>query len=135
MPLEAPVTTSEGGTAAIFFRLRSVIPSLLPTSLSRDQQDRLKVIASALCTFGNFQGIPRSFLASALTAYSSCGAEASSFDVVSAALPLEAVEVAASRHSRSCSHSRRRIRRPALAFGRAVVVQHFPCRRHKTSPN
>jgi hypothetical protein len=65
----------------------------------------------------------------------SCGAEASSFDAVSAALPLEAAEVAASRHSRSYSHSRHRIRRPALVFGRAVVIQHFPCRRHRTSPN
>jgi hypothetical protein len=57
------------------------------------------------------------------------------FITVSAALPLEAAEVAASRHSRSYSHSRHHIRRPALVFGRTVVVQHFPCRRHRTSPN
>ena len=62
----------------------------------------------------------------------SCGAEASCFDAASAALPLE---VAASRHSRSYRHSPHRIRRPALVFVRAVVVRHFPCRRHRTSPN
>jgi len=65
----------------------------------------------------------------------SCGAEASCFDAASAALPLEAAEVAASRHSRSYRHSPHRIRRPALVFVRAVVVRHFPCRRHRTSPN
>jgi hypothetical protein len=65
-------------------------------------------------------------------------AEASSLDTVSAALHAEAAEVASScnrRHSRSYSHSRHRIRRPALVFGRAAVVRHFRCRRHKTSPN
>jgi hypothetical protein len=66
-------------------------------------------------------------------------AETSSLDAVSAALHAETAEVAAGRnlrrHSHSYSHSRRRTRRPALVFGRAVVVRHFPCRRHKTSPN
>jgi len=62
-------------------------------------------------------------------------AEASSLDAVSAALYAEAAEVAASRHSRNYSHSRHRIRRPALVFGRAAVVRHFRRRRHKTSPN
>jgi hypothetical protein len=67
------------------------------------------------------------------------GGETSSLDAVSAALHAETAEVAAGinlrRHSRSYSHSRHRIRRPALVFGRAVVVRHFPCRRYKTSPN
>jgi hypothetical protein len=66
-------------------------------------------------------------------------AEASSLDAVSAALYAEAAEVASScnlrRHSHSYSHSRHRIRRPALVFGRAAVVRHFRRRRHKTSPN
>ena len=59
-------------------------------------------------------------------------AETSSLDVASAALHAEAAEVASScnrRHSHSYSHSRRRTRRPALVFGRAVVVRHFPCRK------
>ena len=66
-------------------------------------------------------------------------AEASSLDAVSAALYAEAAEVSSScnlrRHSHSYSHSRHRIRRPALVFGRAAVVRHFRRRRHKTSPN
>jgi hypothetical protein len=65
-------------------------------------------------------------------------AETSSLDAVSVALHAETAEVAAGnlrRHSHSYSHSRHRLRRPALVFGRAVVVRHFPCRRHKTSPN
>jgi hypothetical protein len=68
------------------------------------------------------------------TPFNSCGVEASSFDAVSAALPLEAAELAASRHK---AHSYRHSHSlwPALVFGRAVVVQHFPCRRHGTSPN
>jgi hypothetical protein len=66
-------------------------------------------------------------------------AEASSLDAVSTALHAEAAEVASSRHlrkhSHSYSHSPHRLRRPALVFGRAVVVRHFLCRRRKTSPN
>ena len=72
-----------------------------------------------------------------LTPFSSCGAEASSFDAVSAALPPEAAEVAASRNNSNSyhNHSHRNRLSSALVFGRAVVVQHFPCRRHRTSPN
>jgi hypothetical protein len=66
-------------------------------------------------------------------------AETSSLDAVSVALNAETAEVAAGkpphRHSHSYSHSRHRIRRPALVFGRVVVVRHVPCRRHGTSPN
>jgi putative NADH-flavin reductase len=66
--------------------------------------------------------------------FSSCGVEVSSFDAVSAALPLEAAELAASRHkARSYRHSHSLW--PTLVFGRAAVVQHFRCRRHGTSPN
>ena len=65
----------------------------------------------------------------------SCGAKASSFDAVSAALPSEAAEIAASRHRRRHKHSRHRLRWPALVFGTAAEVQHFPCRRHRTSPS
>jgi hypothetical protein len=61
--------------------------------------------------------------------------ETSSLDAVSAALHAETAEVASSRNLCRHSHSRHRLRRPVLVFGRAAVVRHFPCRRHKTSPN
>jgi hypothetical protein len=57
--------------------------------------------------------------------------ETSSLDAVSAALHAETPEAAAGNLRRH-SHSRHRLRRPVLVFGRAAVVRRFPCRRHKT---
>jgi hypothetical protein len=58
-------------------------------------------------------------------------AETSSLDAVSVALNAETAEVAVGkaphRRNHSYSHSRLRIRRLALVFGRAVVVRHVPC--------
>jgi hypothetical protein len=63
--------------------------------------------------------------------------ETSFLDAVSVALNAETAEVAPEKalHRHSYNHSRHRILRPALVFGKAAAVRHVPCRRHRTSPN
>ena len=87
--------------------------------LSKDEARRIAVehrrAAGAFCVM--LSGGAERYLVRAVT---------SSFDAVSAALHAETAEVAAGnlrRHSHNCSHSRHRIRRPALPLASVLLAR------------